>query len=72
MHSTSPSAVRFAPTGTSIRPVQNLWPLAVIILGLVLSAAWCVGLLWSAYLLLDWAGAFAVTPNGNEIRTLLG
>jgi hypothetical protein len=35
------------------------WPLAVIAFGLLLSLLWCAGLLYGAYLLLDWAGAIS-------------
>lgn len=49
-------AVRFAREEGPTSRVHETWPLAVIILGLVLSAVWCAGLLWGAYLVLDWTG----------------
>jgi hypothetical protein len=60
MHSTSPRlpAVRIKPEATIVNELRASWPLAVIVLGLVLSAIWCVGLLWGAYLVLDWTEVF--------------
>ena len=39
------------------------WPLAVIAFGLLLSLLWCAGLLYGAYLLLDWAGVISALSD---------
>jgi hypothetical protein len=57
--SSQPPAVPFAPDRSGAGAAEPLWPFAAIILGLVLSAVWCVGLLWGAYLILDWTGLLA-------------
>ena len=45
-----------APGRITPRPkLLDAWPLAVIVVGLLASAAWSLGLLYGAYLLIEWA-----------------
>jgi hypothetical protein len=54
MHGSLPSLVTSNPAPVQVHPRAAMWPLAVLVLGGVLTIAWMAFLLWAGLQVLRW------------------
>lgn len=65
-----PMSAELEQDGGLTSRAQELWPLAVITLGVILSVMWCAALLWGASFVLDWLGFNPAALSFQDVAPL--